>query len=243
MTVSYSENPYQAFGVPAEMADADARVAFIRKTYIHLTGAVLAFAFICAVLLQIPAVQSICASFLMNRWMYLVAMFGLMGVSYVCDRWAAQSTSVGTQYLGLAVYTVAQALFFLPLLWLAKEFFPGSIMSAGVITLTVFVGLTLSVFITKADFSFLRSALFIGTFAALGVAICLMFIPSLQGQGLTLIICGVFVLLAAGYILYHTSQVLHHYPTTMYVAASLALFASLVTLFRYILQIMMSRRN
>lgn len=241
--MSYSENPYQAFGVPAELADADARVDFIRKTYIHLTGAVLAFAFICAVALQFEFVNNICAMFLQSRFMYLIAMFGLMGVSFVCNRWAAQSTSIGTQYLGLVVFTVAEALFFLPLLWLAGRIAPGSIMSAGVITLAVFIGLTLSVFITRADFSFLRSALFIGTFAALGIAICLMFIPGIQGQALTLLICGAFVVLAAGYILYHTSQVLHHYPVNMYVAASLALFASLATLFWYILQIMMSRRN
>jgi len=99
------------------------------------------------------------------------------------------------------------------------------------------------VFITRADFSYLRSALFIGSFAAIGVAICVMFIPGIQSQGLSLLIGGVFVVLAAGYILYHTSQVLHHYPVNMYVAASLALFASLATLFWYILQIMMSRRN
>lgn len=241
--MSYSENPYQAFGVPADMADADVRVDFIRKTYIHLTGAVLAFAFICAVALQFEVVNVICASFQQTRFMYLIAMFGMMGVSYVCDRWAAQSTNVSTQYLGLAIYTVAEALFFLPLLWLARKIAPGSIESAGVITLAVFIGLTLSVFITKADFSFLRSALFIGSFAAIGIAICLRFIPGIQGQALTLLICGAFVVLAAGYILYHTSQVLHHYPVTMHVAAALALFASLVTLFWYILQIMMSRRN
>jgi FtsH-binding integral membrane protein len=241
--VSYSENPYQAFGVPAEMADADARVDFIRKTYIHLTGAVLAFAFICAVALQFDGVREICAMFLKTPFLYLIAMFGLMGVSFVCDRWAAQSTNIGTQYLGLSLYTFAQAIFFLPMLWLAQVYFPGSITSAAVITLAVFIGLTLSVFITRADFSYLRSALFIGTFAALGVAICLMLIPGIRGQGLSLLIGGVFVVLAAGYILYHTSQVLHHYPVNMYVAASLALFASLATLFWYILQIMMSRRS
>ena len=77
--MSYSENPYQSFGVPADMADADARVDFIRKTYIHLTGAVLAFAFICAVALQFEVVNNICAMFLQSRFMYLIAMFGLMG--------------------------------------------------------------------------------------------------------------------------------------------------------------------
>jgi len=240
MTVSYSENPYQAFGVPAEMADTDARVDFIRKTYIHLTGAVLAFAAICAIGLSLEPVREICHSFIGTPFLYLIAMFGLMGVSFLCDRWAAQSTNVGTQYLGLGLYTVAEAVFFLPMLYFADQFGPsGTILSAAAITLTVFIGLTLSVFITRADFSFLRTALFIGGFAAIGMAICWALIPGLQGFGL--LISAAFVVLAAGFILYHTSQVLHHYPTTMHVAAALALFASLTTLFWYILQIMMRR--
>ena len=48
------------------------------------------------------------------------------------------------------------------------------------------------------------------------------------------------VLFAAGAILYDTSNVLHHYRTEQYVAASLALFASVGILFWYILQIVIS---
>ena len=93
------------------------------------------------------------------------------------------------------------------------------------------------VFMTKADFSFLRSALMIGTLGALAVAICMMFTGVTQGW--FLILMGVFVILACGYILYNTSNVLHHYPVGMHVAASLALFASLTTLFWYVLHLVM----
>ena len=51
------------------------------------------------------------------------------------------------------------------------------------------------------------------------------------------------VVLAAGYILYDTSNVLHHYRTDQYVAASLALFASVALMFWYVLQIVMSSRD
>ena len=51
---------------------------------------------------------------------------------------------------------------------------------------------------------------------------------------------GAMVVLAAGYILYDTSNILHHYRTDQYVAASLALFASVAILFWYVLQIMIS---
>jgi FtsH-binding integral membrane protein len=51
------------------------------------------------------------------------------------------------------------------------------------------------------------------------------------------------VVLASGYILYDTSNVLHHYRTDQHVAAALALFASVALLFWYVLQILMSLNN
>ena len=41
---------------------------------------------------------------------------------------------------------------------------------------------------------------------------------------------GLFVVLAAGYILYYTSNILHHYRTDQHVAAALALFAAVALL-------------
>jgi FtsH-binding integral membrane protein len=49
------------------------------------------------------------------------------------------------------------------------------------------------------------------------------------------------ILLAAGSILYQTSNLVHKYHTDQYVAAALGLFASLMLLFWYILRLVMSR--
>jgi FtsH-binding integral membrane protein len=46
--------------------------------------------------------------------------------------------------------------------------------------------------------------------------------------------------LMSGYILYDTSNVMHHYRTDQHVAASLALFASVATLFWYVIRLLMS---
>lgn len=46
-------------------------------------------------------------------------------------------------------------------------------------------------------------------------------------------------MLACGMILYQTSNVMHQYHTGQYVAASLALFASIALLFWYVLQLVM----
>jgi FtsH-binding integral membrane protein len=48
------------------------------------------------------------------------------------------------------------------------------------------------------------------------------------------------IVLMSGYILYDTSNILHHYRTTQHVAAALALFASVATLFWYVLQFVMA---
>ena len=46
---------------------------------------------------------------------------------------------------------------------------------------------------------------------------------------------------AGAAILYDTSNIMHHYPQDKYVAASMALFASIAMMFWYILRLIMSR--
>jgi FtsH-binding integral membrane protein len=51
------------------------------------------------------------------------------------------------------------------------------------------------------------------------------------------------VLLAAGYMLYQTSQVLAHYDPGSHVAAALALFSSVALMFWYIIRIFLKMRE
>jgi FtsH-binding integral membrane protein len=148
------------------------------------------------------------------------------------------------QYAGLALYVVAQAIIFLPLLWVADHAFSGQhlIETAGIMTLTVFVGLTAAVFVTRKDFSFLRTILTVGSCIALGLIV----VACLFTLHLGVWFSFAMVALACGYILYDTSNVLHHYRTDQHVGAALELFASVALLFYYILLILMEsagRRN
>ena len=54
---------------------------------------------------------------------------------------------------------------------------------------------------------------------------------------------GGMVVLMCGFILYDTSNVLHHFRTDQHVAASLELFASLATLFWYVIQLLIALRD
>src|SRR5581483_6135886 len=203
-----------------------------------LAGAILAFTALEAVLLQLPGIEQMVSRMITGHgWLIVLGLF--MVVSWLANMWAHSDTSRAVQYLGLGIYTVAEAIIFLPLLYIASRFYPQAIPTAGILTLTVFGGLTLAVLVTRKDFSFLGPILSIGSLVALGFIIAGIFF----GFSLGLVFCFGIVALISGYILYYTSAVLHHYRTDQHVAASLALFSSIATLFYYILIIVMRSRD
>lgn len=239
------QNPYQApsFGpVPAILAAEDARAAFIRRTYAHLFGAILLFvAFEAAVFTLVPVatLDGLMRQLFASRFGWLAVLFGFMGISWLANTWAMSDASRGMQYLGLALYVVAQGVVFIPLLYVANAVAPLAIPSAGVLTLVMFGGLTALVFVTKSDLTSWGKYLWLAGLGAIGVVVCAVLFSFQLGVWFS----GAMVVLAAGYILYDTSNVLHRYRTEQYVAASLALFASVALMFWYILRLMMSLRR
>lgn len=239
-----TQNPYQSpdYGYPsiADHANADVRASFIRRTYLHLLGAILAFVAIDAVILTLFDAQlAQIVPRVFGGFMWLIVLGAYMLVSYIADRWANSQTSRQMQYLGLCLYVVAKAIIFIPLLYIAQNYFGGAngnlLLSAGIVTGIVFGGLTLTVLIFKTDFSFLRWGLTAGFFIALALMVCGLVLGFPLGMWFSVAL----VLLASGAILYNTSNVLHHYNTDQHVAASLALFASVALLFWYVIQIFM----
>jgi FtsH-binding integral membrane protein len=239
------QNPYQApaFGaVPAILAEEDARAAFIRNTYVHLFGAILLFvALEAAIFTVVPAatLDGLMQQLLGSRYGYLVVLLGFMGISWLANAWAMSDASRGMQYAGLGLYVIAEAAIFVPLLYVANRVAPMAIPAAGVLTLVMFGGLTALVFVTKSDLTSWGKYLWLAGFGAIGVVICAL----LFGFQLGVWFSGAMIVLAAGYILYDTSNVLHRYRTEQYVAASLALFASVALMFWYVLRLMMSLRR
>jgi uncharacterized protein len=242
-------------GAVATMGVSD-RVAFLRKTYAHLGVALIAFAAITAGMMRYMTQTSLRFSgwALNGRWNWLMVIGLFILVGYVAERLARSNTSRGLQYLGLVIAVTAQAILLQPILWVLIMRFGNPemirtdgagmltgqaasiLMQAILITLTIFIGLTLTVFLTKKDFSFMRGALAIGSFAALGVIAASM----LFGFSLGALFCGAMILLMAGYILFQTSMVMSYFPPQGYVAASLMLFSTVATLFWYVLQMLMS---
>jgi FtsH-binding integral membrane protein len=221
----------------ADRASSDARGEFITKTYIHLFGAIAAFVALEAIILPLPITAQSVQWIAGSQYSWLAVLGAFMGVSWLANHWAQSDTSIGLQYAGLGLYVIAEVVIFAPLLFIAANFGPaGVIPSAAILTGCVFVGLTSIVFFTRKNFSFLAPFLGILGFAAMGLIVC----SILFGFNLGILFSGAMVVLAGGYILYTTSNILHEYRTDQYVAASLALFASVALLFWYILRILMS---
>ncbi|HTU21646.1 MAG TPA: Bax inhibitor-1 family protein [Gemmataceae bacterium] len=224
------------YSVAARAASSD-RAMFIRRTYAHLAGAILAFMGIEALLLNVmsEATQVRVHNLMGQGW--LLVMIAFIGAGWIARVWAHSDTSPAMQYMGLGLYVVAWSIIFLPLLIEATHLIDKTVIpTAGILTLSVFGGLTLSVFVTKKDYSFLRPILCVCSMIALGVIVASIFV----GFGLGLVFSFAMVALASGYILYDTSNVMLHYRTDQHVGAALELFASVALLFWYILQIVMS---
>jgi FtsH-binding integral membrane protein len=238
--MNYAENPYQSpLGTLAAQADADERTSFITKTYLHLAGAIGLFIILEAILLHLPVTEDLVKLMIGGRYSWLVVLGAFMGVSYLADYWARSAVNPATQYMGLGLYVFAEAIIFVPLLYIAEHYAAGAITLAAVATVGLFAIMTAVVFVTRKDFSFLRSILIFGGFAAFGLIVVAILFNFTLGP----IFIYAMIAFACTYILYDTSNVLHHYCIGQHVAASLALFASVALLFWYVLQLVMSRRN
>lgn len=160
-----------------------------------------------------------------------------MIVSWFASRTAMQAESSASQYGALVAFVAAQAILFVPLLYVADRTAPGVINSAAIVTLLGFAGLTAVAILTRKDFSFLGGILRWGFI----VALVLIVAGVIFGFELGTFFSVGMVALAGAAILYDTSNVLHHYPADRHVAASLALFASVALMFWYVLRLFMSR--
>ena len=220
---------------PVVMTD---RATFIRRAYMHLAGAVVGFIILSALFI-FSGLGKMMLRVLMNsgQFGWLVVLGAFILVSMLATRLADNVESNQTQLIGLGIYVLAEALIFAPLLTLAAYINPAIIGAAGITTALLVGGLTYTAFTTKKDFSFMRSFLTMAGFIAFGAIIASIF----MGFSLGVWFSAAMVLLCAGFVLYDTSNIIHHYPTDRPAGAALHLFASIATMFWYVLRIFMSR--
>ncbi len=223
--------------LPVAAASADARSAFLARTYNHLLGAILGFTALEVFYFWSGAAETMARNMLGMNW--LLIMGGFILVSWLASRAAATSMSLSTQYLALAGFVFAESIIFVPLLYIADAYAPGAIQSAAVLTLLGFAGLTAIAFWTRKDFSFLGGMLrWVMVVALIAIVGAVLFGFQL-GTWFSVAMVGV----AGAAILYDTSNIIHHFPEDRHVAASLQLFASVALMFWYLLRLFTSSRD
>lgn len=235
------EQPIEGFNnklLLSALSETD-RVEFYKKTYTHVAVGVLVFILFEYLLLQSDTIIEFALS-MTEGFKWLIMLGGFMFITNYAERMALKTPDKNKQYLAYGLYILAEAFIFVPLIYIAAYYMetgPEILNQAAIVTLALFTGLSAVVFLTKKDFSFLKTGLTIGFFIAIGLIIA----GSLFGFNLGLWFSVAMCLLAGGSILYQTSNLVHKYSKDDYIPAALGLFASLMLLFWYILSIFMSR--
>ena len=222
--------------IPVAQQDVNVRSRFIMQTYNHLFGAIALFTGIEIVLFQTGAAERIAQVLLGVNWLFVLG--GFMIVGWLATRTAANSVSRGAQYAALIAFVAAEAIIFVPLLYIADSYAPGAIQSAAGTTILGVAGLTAVAFFTRKDFSFLRGILMWSFVVALVLIVSSVVFGFELGTWFSVAMIG----FAGAAVLYDTSNILHHYEEDRYVAASLQLFASIAMMFYYVLMLFTSRR-
>jgi FtsH-binding integral membrane protein len=108
---------------------------------------------------------------------------------------------------------------------------------ALVLTLTIFVGLTLYTFTVKTDFSYLQAYLFSSLLGLIALGLVSAFFP--LGNMTHIAIACFGVLVFCGYVVYDTAKLEHGvWGPDDYIIAAIEIYLDIVNLFLYILEIL-----
>lgn len=233
MNRSFGE--YDPYAVSGNLLAADAhlseRLGFLRRVYAHVFGAIALMVGIEYVLFQTGLAFTLFRMMGQAWWLVIIAF---MAITWVSERMAFSGASTAVQYTGLGLFVGIQSVLAAPIIAIAAMKNPDLIGQAAFLTLMITGGLTLIVVLSKADFSFLRNLLFLAGLAMFVISIA----SAIWGFHLGILFSGALVVLMCGYILYETSLIMHHLPTTAHVAGALMIFGSISVLFRQILMIL-----
>jgi uncharacterized protein len=218
-------------------SQVDSRAVFITRTYTHVVGGILGFILVELGLFESGLAEQIVHFMFGFNWLLILGAFMLTG--WLASRTADTSTSIGMQYFAYAVYVVAEAIIFVPLLYLANLKAPGTIDSATLITALGAGGLMVVAHRTRKDFSFLRAILMWGFILALIAIVGALVFGAQLGTWFSVLMIG----FAGAAVLYDTSNIIHYYPEDRYVSAAMKLFASIALMFWYVLRLLMGNRN
>ncbi len=241
-------NPF----VVADAAPAE-RASFYRRTYLTVAAAFALFGALLWASFALPVgegpvafhyAQAVGGLFeSLGGW----AMLVLLGVFWlgtsVAQSAVYSQASRPVKLAGFLGYILLEVAIFIPLILMVlikTEGRPTEILlPACAVTGALVLGLTVAAFVTRADFSFLRTVLVVGSFGALGVVV----VAAFMGTGLGVWFSLAMIALMATAVLYQTWQVRTQFSTDQDLEAGFALFAAFVTLLFYVIRLFLQRRD
>jgi len=215
------------YGVSVSESSPEIRNAFIRKVYSILLCQIGATTIVGGIISQSPSTISWVQT---NTWSFYVPLFGTLinlGVLY----WKRHSHP--WNFVLLSTFTLMEAF----TLGIVVAFFKNAIvLQALLITLGVFLGLTLFTLQSKYDFSGMGPFLFGGLIALFMTGLVGVFVPFSRTMDLIFAIGG--CLLFSGYIVYDTYMINKRLSPDEYIMGAISLYLDFVNLFIQILRLL-----
>jgi uncharacterized protein len=218
----------------------DRRRAFMIKVYQHIALAMAVFVGLEVALFNGGIAEALFEMFFMSdsgaTWLLLLGAF--MVVNWFAGQATAALDNPGKQYAGLFAIAASYSVIFAPFLFYVFNYQGAApVVNAAIITAIGFAILSVIGLTTATDLSFLRPIIMWGFGLALLAIVGAVIFGANLGTWFSVAMIG----LAGGAILYQTQQALRTFPEEAYVAAAAGLFASIMTMFWYVLRLLSSR--
>lgn len=220
------------FGGSVAEATLDIRMQFIRKVYSILTAQILLTTILSSVSFFSDSYRSWIQS---NTWMVWVSLIGAIGLMFA-TYWKRKSYPTNllflTGFTALEAYSIS----------VITSFYESRIVvEALIITLGIFVALTVFACQTKYDFTSWIPYLFTALWVLIIFGFMAAFFP--HGGKIELAYGVVAALIFSAYILVDTQLVIRHYHVEEEIAAAINLYLDILNLFLAILRILNSQNN
>jgi hypothetical protein len=218
-------------GVAVVECDVEIRMGFVRKVYSILFVQLLLTAII-SLALQHPSAVEFTRSHSWTLWVPMIASF----VTLFGTWWKRHEHPANFILLGL--FTACESI----LIGTVTSYYESRIVcQALLITVGVFVGLTLFTMQSKYDFSSLGPLLFAGIMGLIFAGFVQIFFPF--SKTVDLVYAGFGVLLFSGYTIYDTHAIMKRLSPDEYIMGAMSLYLDFINLFLYILRVLNNSEN
>ncbi|KAJ1974119.1 hypothetical protein H4R34_004835 [Dimargaris verticillata] len=220
------------YGTTVGQCDREVRFAFIRKVYAILTAQLLFTTVLGGVFMLNSSVQ---AWIMHHVWSMYVAV-GASLVTLLVLMWKRRSYPLNFALLALFTLCEAATIGFVVSLYDSRL-----VLQALLLTLGIFVALTLFTLQSSYDFSRLGPVLGFALWGIILVGFIQIFFPF--NRTFDLVMAIVTAVIFCGYIVYDTHAITHRLSPDEYIAAAVELYLDVINLFIALLRILSDSRE